>query len=235
MYTYLFLQTPSQPLELPPGILSPLDLVGNENLSAVVEPGLALGTIEQEDTQLLQAVLSHDRVIQRLFQQVPVLPLCFGTCFQGQDALMTHINQYQDFYSQQLDRLQGKAEYTLKGCPLELTSELDTTAPKPSDDPPVEPSRGRDYFLAKKQQYLQQSDRRSQQQTQWETLVAAIQRAYPDALYQPGEERLHLLVSHVRFPHLQKQLAQWQTQAFYWELNLSEPLPPYHFVQPPSP
>jgi hypothetical protein len=215
--------------------------MGKSTLAAVVEPQIALGEIEADDRQLIQAVLAHDRVIQALFQQTPVLPLRFGTCFQNRDALLNHLDQHYSHYCQQLQWFQGKAEYTLKCQPREL--EVPSIQPKPlipestpESIPESRSAKGRNYFLAKKQQFLDQSDRQARQTQELQWVIKAIQRSYPDAVHPPSEtpeERLYLLVGHRRLSHLQKQLSQWQTQAPSWELQLSEPLPPYHFVQPP--
>ena len=73
--------------------LAKLEWIESVGLAAVVEPELALETIEQDDSQLIQAVIGHDRVIQTLFQQITVLPLRFGTCFQDRESVINHFLQ----------------------------------------------------------------------------------------------------------------------------------------------
>lgn len=241
MYTYLFSYCPAESLQVPRGILGTLGWVEEGRLAAMVEPELRLGTIEHDDTRLVQAVFAHDRVIQALFEQITVLPLRFGTCFHDRQALQTHLAQHQDLYLQQLDWFTGKAEYTLKFSVPEEEDKSSTktlSAASETDNVPVKNlPRGREYFLSKKQHYMQQNDRQIRQKEQLQNLLKTVQRAYPDTVCTQPEaevERLHLLVSHARFPHLQKQLNQWQNQAPEWQLQLSDPLPPYHFVQPPK-
>jgi Gas vesicle synthesis protein GvpL/GvpF len=223
MYTYAFLLNSDTPLDLPEGIWGSLELVGLADLAALVEPDLSAESLQQSDRQLMQAVLSHDRVIQEVFQQTAVLPLRFGTYFISRQGLLDHLRSHQREYLDKLTRLQGKAEYALKLVSLSF--------PETAIDPDT---KGKDYFLAKKQRYQSQADWQQQQQTELQLLSSLIGEHYPDAVrggeVNDGVERFYLLSSQQAEPQLQEHLAFWQQQCPHWEISLGEVLPPYHFV-----
>lgn len=222
MYTYAFLMS-DVTLDLPEGIWGSLELVAVERLAALVEPELPLAVLQQTDRQLMQAVLSHDRVIQDLFQQTTVLPLRFGTCFVSRQRLLEHLQFHQQEYLEKLTQLQGKAEYAVKLTPL----------PLPEFAIPTE-VQGKDYFLAKKRRYQDQSEWQQQQQQELEQLHRLIQQRYVNAVRSnetaDGIERIYLLHPHQAEQQLQTYLADWQDQSRCWSLTLGEMLPPYHFV-----
>ncbi|MFM7425915.1 MAG: GvpL/GvpF family gas vesicle protein [Elainella sp.] len=222
MYTYAFLFNSGLLPELPEGIWGSLELIGADRLAALVEPGLSAEALQQSDRQLMQAVLSHDRVIQEVFQQTTVLPLRFGTYFISRQGLLDHLYANQQTYIDKLTQLQGKAEYVLKLNPLpfpEAAIAAETT--------------GKDYFLAKKQRYQDQTSWQQQQQAELNRLTRLLETQYVWSRAEPDStasttERIYLLADGDR--SLQEQLPTWQQQCPSWELVLGEPLPPYHFV-----
>lgn len=223
MYTYAFLQTPDLPLELPQGIAGPLQLMSCDRLAALVEPDLSFETLQADDTQLVQAVLTHDHIICQLFQQTPLLPLRFGTRFVSPMGLLTHLEAHCQDYLAKLANVAQKAEYTLKFTPLVLSTETAVSAEL----------QGRDYFLAKKRRFQNQLEQQEQQTVEWQTVVQAIAQTYPNPVLgeaQDGSQRVHLLVHHQEESQLYDQLETWQLQCPHWVLSLSEALPPYHFV-----
>lgn len=225
MYTYAFFKTPTTPLQLTEGIGGDLAVVETDTLSALVEPDLAFEAIQNDDTQLVQAVLTHDRVICDLFWQVTILPLRFGTQFLSYDRLMDHLIENRAKYLDKLNQLEGKAEYRLKLIPIEL-------------EPPANPEmngsmKGRDYFQAKKQQYQAHVDQKDQQQQEFHQILSEIEQVYPDTKLKPGPdgvEKLYLLIDKREEMTLYQHLSAWQDQYPHWELGLGEALPPYHFV-----
>lgn len=222
MYTYAFLFNSGLLPELPEGIWGSLDLIGADRLAALVEPGLSAEALQQSDRQLMQAVLSHDRVIQEVFQQTTVLPLRFGTYFISRQGLLDHLYANQQTYIDKLIQLQGKAEYVLKLNPLPFPEAAIATE-----------TTGKDYFLAKKQRYQDQSNWQQQQQAELDRLNRLLEerhtwtRAGSDPAASPTE-RIYLLAE--SNSSLLEQLPDWQQQCPSWELSLSDPLPPYHFV-----
>ena len=223
MYTYAFFKTSTTLLQLSQGIAGDLTVVKTSTLSALVEPDLEFEAIQKDDTQLVQAVLAHDRAICNLFWQVTILPLRFGTLFLSNDLLIAHLIEHRDKYLSKLNQLEGKAEYRLTLTPLE------------SEAPPNVNSslKGRDYFQAKKQQFQAELDQKDQQQYEFHQILSTIEQGYPDAKLKAGAdgvEKLYLLVDKREEMKLYQHLSQWQGQYPHWEMGLGEALPPYHFV-----
>jgi hypothetical protein len=222
MYVYALLRSSTVPTSLPDGITSALQIVGDEQLAAVVEPNLSLETLQQDDQRLVQAVLRHDHVIQMLFSQTTVLPLRFGTCFFSQESLVAHLNTQQQQYLEKLVWLEGKAEYTLKCIPHVLP-----------DLPIPAAAKGKDYFLAKKQQYQAQLEWQSNQKEEMKELIGAIAKIYPAYLLENSTsdlEKIHFLGDLNNATMLDQALERWHANCPHWDLELSEALPPYHFV-----
>ncbi|MBD2773088.1 GvpL/GvpF family gas vesicle protein [Iningainema tapete] len=221
-YTYAFLETPVAALELPYGIGSRVLIISNAGISALVEPKVSLESLQNDDEQLIQAVLSHDCVIRELFRQTTILPLRFGTSFTAKESLLTYLESHAQEYLEKIRQLSGKAEYILKFIPKTL------------DEPVVTPEvGGRQYFLAKKQRYQTQQDFQIAQNMEWNQIVELITQIYKSAIVvQPqGEEaRIFLLVSRQDEPLLAEQFLTWQQACSRWELQLGEALPPYHFI-----
>jgi hypothetical protein len=222
MYTYAFCKISSTSLILPEGIANSIQVVGNGELSALVEPALDLEAIQAEDDRLLQAVLIHDRVLRTFFQQTTILPLRFGTQFVSLEGLQQHLQAHQTQYLAKLTQLTGKAEYTLKLNPTENSDSL------------ISPNAtGKQYFLAKKQHYQNQLAQQQQQQVEFQQMLHTIAQLYPDfVLVEPsdGTKRVYLLGDRQKETELQQQLHDWQTLCPHWDLQLGEALPPYHFV-----
>ncbi len=223
MYVYAFLPSSVVPLELPDGIESPVQLIAEAGLTAVVEEGLNLEHLQQSDNRLMQAVLLHDRVIRELFSQTALLPLRFGTHFVSKEALVSHLQANGRSYLELLHHLADKAEYTLKLTPLDPPEEEEATSE----------GRGRDYFLAKKRRFQAFQDHKQQQQDELEQIKEAIAQMYPGAVYSAVKddvERVHLFVPRRLELALLEQLSEWQGRSPHWQVELSEALPPYHFV-----
>ncbi|WP_017715011.1 GvpL/GvpF family gas vesicle protein [Kamptonema formosum] len=222
VYTYAFLKIPATPLELPAGIAGKVELVRRDSLAALVELGLCLDEINHDDRQLMLAVVSHDRVIREVFRQTAVLPLRFGTCFVSVGGVLAHLLARQEEYLQKLEVFAGKAEYMLKFIPLS----------PPVSEVPSE-ARGKQYFLAKKQRYQTQQDFQSQQAAQWQEVQRLIAQVYSHAaagLAVDSTERIYLLGAREGEAKLKDLVQAWQQVCTHWELQLGEPVPPYHFV-----
>jgi hypothetical protein len=222
MYTYALFKTPKTDLLFTEGIAGSLRVVGTKHLSALVESEIDLEAMQQDDSQLVQAVLTHDRVICDLFWQRTILPLRFGTCFVSEESLLQYLELHQDQYLLKLEQFEGKAEYRLKLTPAEIPMTL-----------PESDLTGKDYLLSKKKRFKEQTEQRSQQQQALKGLLSAIATTYPNYILneaQEGIEKLYLLVDRQAEGKLYENLQLWQVQCRDWELMLSEALPPYHFV-----
>lgn len=221
MYTYAFLPI-SNTLDLPEGISGSLQLVTVDQLAALVEPELSLESLQTSDDVLMRAVLYHDQVIREVFEQTPVLPLRFGTCFVSRQGLMEHLGTHRAEYLEKLEQLSGQAEYLLKLKPI-----------PPPENPISVNLKGREYFLAKKQHYQNQTEWQNRQQAELETLKLFITQHYPNVVQTEateGIERIYLLSDRVNEAHLKEQAKEWQMRSSYWDVSLGGALPPYHFV-----
>jgi hypothetical protein len=225
MYTYAFFKTPTTTLQFNEGIAGNLEIITTRGVSALVEPEFEFETIEKDDTQLVQAVLTHDRVICDLFWQVTILPLRFGTQFLSRDRLLRHLSENANKYLEKLNQLEGKAEYRLKLTPIEVELPM---------NPGMNGSlKGRDYFEAKRQQFQTQLSQQDLQQQELQKILSEIEQTYPDLMRKPGSdgvEKLYLLVDKHEEMRLYQHLQEWQQRFPHWELGLGEALPPYHFV-----
>ena len=226
MYTYAFCQTPLAPLELPQGIAATVQVVTVDQVAAIVEPAVSLEPLQQDDTLLVQAALAHDRVVRSLCLQTTILPLRFGTCFSSLQGLSVHLETYQQAYLSQLAYLNGKAEYTLKLMPVE-----------PPDAVIAPEIKGKNYFLAKKQQYQQQLSYQQQQQAAIGQIEQAVLQDYPEYCCSQdaaGVKAMHLLVNRDREQQLCDFIQALQQQYPQLQLVLGAALPPYHFVSSAS-
>ena len=221
-YTYAFLNTPVADLELPLGISDRIFLIDNAGISAVVEVGVSLESIQNDDEKLTQAVLSHDRVICELFGQTTVLPLRFGTYFASKESLLTHLESHGEEYLKKLHQLDGKSEYILKFIPQTL------------EEPTIaNETGGRQYFLAKKQRFKTQQEFDNLQAAEWDNAVEQITEIYKSAIVvKPENEaaRIYICVSLEEENILAEQFITLQKACPRWELQLTEALPPYHFI-----
>ncbi len=220
MYIYAFFHASTPPLNVLAGIAGEVQVVENGQLSALVEPDLEIEVLQTDNSHLVQVVLTHDRMICELFRQTTILPLRFGTCFVSQESLLEHLGTHQNSYLAKLARLESKAEYRLKLTPCEL----------PVSAPPG--VKGKQYFLAKKQQY-QDQQAQQEQRSQLAQVLASISKTYDDyhiTEVKEGVEKLYLLVDRQQETQLYQQLQEWQNQSSHWELMLGEALPPGHFV-----
>ncbi|MEH2109294.1 GvpL/GvpF family gas vesicle protein [Nostoc sp.] len=223
IYAYALLIPTASPLVLPFGMERNTELVYSSGLAAIVEPEISLEAIQATDERLLQAVLNHDRVIRELFQQTPLLPLRFGRGFTSVEKLLNHLEKHQEQYLEALTHLADKVEYTLKMTPCDLLDESDNIDAK-----------GKAYLLAKKQRYQTQQAFQAQQCEQWELLSQLILKTYTNVICETRQSdvrQIHFLAQRNDSTLSTQQFSLWQVQCSHWQLALSEPLPPYHFLE----
>ncbi|MBD2355720.1 GvpL/GvpF family gas vesicle protein [Tolypothrix sp. FACHB-123] len=222
IYTYAFLKTSHIPLTLPTGNLGQLCLIHGSGISAVVEQGISLESVQDNDEEVIKMVLAHDRVICELFHQTTVLPLRFGTSFTSVDTLLHHIEVHSQEYREKLENIQGKTEYTLRLVPQIFKEPVKATI-----------GGGRDYFLAKKQHFEQQKTFMISQTDEKSSLINLITEIYQSSvvIQNKGEEiRIYILISDQDKALFLEQFYIWQTACPSWDFFLGEGLPPYHFV-----
>ncbi|MDR9404694.1 MAG: GvpL/GvpF family gas vesicle protein [Halothece sp. Uz-M2-17] len=222
LYTYCFISSPAKILSLPQGFRGELQMIENRAIAAVVEPDLPKAELEEDDQKLVQAVVHHDWVICEIFKAVPVLPLRFGTYFRDETDLHSHLDASHRSYQQTLTALTGKVEVTLKLTPIPFSEERSSSTEK-----------GKAYLKAKKQQYQQQKNYQQQQQAALATFQEEIKKTYSQMVHdEPKEntERFYFLIDNERFSNFWQEIEQWKPTLCSWTINISEPLPPYHFL-----
>ncbi len=221
IYLYSICPRPAQPLVLPLGLAEPTQIIAVNNVAAVVETGVDLAALQTDEPRLLNAVLSHDRVICELFQHTPLLPLRFGTQIASIKHLREHLISQEADYTAKLKILAPKAEYQVKLIAAEVAA-----------PPLAEGLTGREYFLAKKQRLQDQTAAQEQQQAELAQLLDRLYSDYGDSIESEapaGEARIYVLVD--RDDHtLPQWIEEMRSHSPHWTLILSEPLPPYHFV-----
>jgi len=197
-------------------------MIENGAIAAVVEPALPRDELEKDDQKLVQAVIHHDWVICELFRETLVLPLRFGTYFRGEEDLRSHLTFHGQNYHQKLAALAGKVELTLKLTPIPFSD----TNPSPTE-------KGKAYLQAKKQRYQKQSHYERQQQAALEQFQTEITQTYPQLICgnpQENTERFYVLIDSAAFSDFSEKLKAWQQALPSWTIEVSDPLPPYHFL-----
>lgn len=221
LYTYAFLEEPDLLLQLPQGYQGQVLLINTQSLAAIVEPGVPAETFNNDDQKLIDMAICHDRVICEVFLQITVLPLRFGTCFASEKMLVNHLESQGKEYKEKLSKIQGKEEITLKITPITIP-----------ESAPIK-GKGKDYFLAKKQQYQNQQEFNTNQWQEKQKLLEIIQAEnHWDIVIQEQEQstKIHFLINTENRSDILEQFLYWQESCPRWDLTLGESLPPYHFI-----
>lgn len=223
LYTYCFVSSPNFNLALPQGFLKGLQLIEQNAIAAVVEPELPIDELEENDQTLMQAVLHHDWVVCEIFRKNTVLPLRFGTYFQDEQDLRKHLASYAQKYEEQLQNLAGKLELTLKLTPIPFSQNRSS----------LKAGKGKAYLKAKKQQYQEKNTYQHQQQQALKDFEAKLAEICPNLIHgepQESTERFYLLMNQADLDIFSEQIEQWQQKLTSWEIEVSDSLPPYHFL-----
>ncbi len=229
IYTFAILLAPA-PSDLLMGLTGkPIQYLQSDRLIAAIEPNVDIEALKLLPEQsLMQAIVHHDRLICELFNQRTLLPLRFGTAFVSISALETYLKDESERLLASLQRLDGYAEFLITGSAI---------APK------VEASvnlKGKDYLLAKRSQYLQQEQWRSQLQEEVLDYRQTLIDSLNSDLYTPefqhvetqGSEdvRVYALLPRSQVVFLQDSVRSWEEEHSHWQISWSEALPPYHFL-----
>jgi hypothetical protein len=234
LYVFAILAAPAPDQEIT-GINKPIAYIQVDNLLAAYEPDIDIEALKRsEQAELLAVIVQHDRITAELFAQQTLLPLRFGTAFVSEAALRNYLQDSQAQLSDRLNQLSGYGEYLLKG-------QLEQAEVKPDTN-----LKGREYLLAKKQQYedLQQAQQRQKEQ---QSQLIELLRSHTSQLDQDEQGdrdylqiattqeaedlRVYLLLTQTQAEQLNLALQQWLEDYPAWQLTLSEPLPPYHFAE----
>lgn len=222
VYAFAFLRCPDTPLSLPLGINTSVEVTCVGDIAALTESGIAIEALQHDDNSLMQAILAHDRVLRAVFEQTVILPLRFGTCFVDGDRLVEHLQNNAPDYRKTLNELTGKAEYMLKAIPIEQEE-----AAMPTE------TQGKAYLLEKKRRYQAQFAYQQSQKEELDDLLQTVTQTYRSHLSDsPNSDvtKINVLCDRQEEDTLLSQVQQWRDRYRAWELNLSEALPPYHFI-----
>lgn len=222
IYLYALCPNLLDPPQFPAGIGSKaVELLTVDQVGAIIERDIDVAQLKTDDARLMDAVLAHDRVLGYCFDQMPLLPLRFGTQFKDVASIQAFLQAQGQVYAHKLETLKAKAEYLLK------------LSPKLPEIPPVSTElKGRDYFLAKKARLQAQTAAAEQQAAELQEFLASLEAAGIPLVQSPPqgtEERLHILLTRER-EATQSLVEQWQEKLSTWQLEHSDPLPPYHFA-----
>jgi hypothetical protein len=229
IYTFAILLAPA-PANLPLGIMGkPIQYLQSDLLIAAIDPDVDIEALKLLPEQsLMQAIVHHDRLICELFNDRTLLPLRFGTAFVSISALETYLQEENEKLLASLQRLDGYAEFLITGSAIAPKSEVATNL------------KGKDYLLAKRSQYLQQEQWRSQLQQEVLDYRQTLINNLDLELYKPefqhvetqGSEdvRVYVLLPRSQVEDLQDALRSWEDQYTHWQISWSQPLPPYHFL-----
>jgi len=229
IYTFAILLAPA-PSDLPLGLTGkPIQYFPSDRLIAVIEPDVDIEALKLLPEQsLMQAIVHHDRLICDLFNDRTLLPLRFGTAFVSIEALETYLEVESEKLFASLERLDGYAEFLITGTAI--ASKVEAAANL----------KGKDYLLAKRSQYLQQEQWRSQLQEEVITYRKVITDNLNSEIYKPefqhveiqGSEdvRVYALLPRSQVEQLQTTLRSWEAEHSHWQISWSQALPPYHFL-----
>jgi hypothetical protein len=229
LYTFAILFAPA-PDASPLGLTGkPIEYLQCDRLIAAVERDVDIEALKLLPEQsLMQVIIQHDRLICELFNQRTVLPLRFGTAFVSISALETYLQTESERLLARLQRLEGYAEFLITGSAIAPKTEAATNL------------KGKDYLLAKRSQYLQQEQWRSQLEQDVLAYRQTITENLNPELYQPefqhvetqGSEdvRVYALLPRSQVEFLQDALRSWEEKHSHWQISWSQPLPPYHFL-----
>jgi len=228
IYTFAILLAPIPQIQLPGIRAQAIAYIQVGNLVAAVESGLNVEELKSSSEEILiQAVVSHDRLICQLFKHHALLPLRFGTAFISEQALQDYLTTQDQALSDRLQRLNGYAEYLVKA----------TVTSQSSPDLQEGNLKGKDYLLAKRRQYLQQQEFQAQRQQEYQALLAIIQASGQNSLQvelatpQAGETlRAYVLATTAEIVNLKQTIQNLQIQFPHWSLEISDRLPIYHFA-----
>jgi hypothetical protein len=235
LYTFAFFSDPV-PQANPPGINGNIKYLQVGNLVAAIEPDLDVqGLREVSEEVLLKAVLSHDRVICELFQDRTLLPLRFGTAFVSEAALRDYLHAHGRELSDRLQKLQNYAEYPIKAKFRSRSSQQDSSQTEAKPE-----LKGKEYLLAKRDFYIQQQESRSLQQQECEDLINLL-NAISVELEHPTKPRISeqqnwdelrafMLLKPGQLDLLQTAIDDWLIEHLSWQIEIADPLPPYHFA-----
>jgi len=193
------------------------------NLAALVSPFRPLDT----EAECISCALMHDAILAGYLAVGPVLPIRFGTCFSGPDAVMGQLEAHDTPMLGQLSALNGLAEYGLT---------VDNSGHEPSADRGASGLHsGRAYLEARRHQRDARQIRRAVHARALEQLSRLAAGLSHSQVPGPAKENglrcmsLSLLLDREAARKLSQALPAWQADVLGLQARLCGPWPPYSF------
>lgn len=176
-----------------------------------------------------QSVVEHARVVSECFRQGTVLPFRFGTVFESDDALRHAVRANRKTFHESLERLRGKAEMHIKVMMREDGTVLEATVPQ-------RPARVGGEYLERLHEVASRDRERQTRaravSVQVNKLLAPLEQEITCKRVDAGVliDIAHLIDANA----LQKYQNRYNSamrQFKNYEISLSGPWPPYHFMR----
>jgi hypothetical protein len=172
--------------------------------------------------------VDHARVIADCFQHSTVLPFRFGTVFNDDDSLRKSIRSNQRQFLGNIDKLRGKTEMHLK------VFVDDCSGPAVDKHQPAE-GNGREYFTNLRENAGRQRERQTRARAisfQMHRLFMPLDEEVSCRLTESG--KMMLDIAHlIDRKYVDRYLSKFSTTSTVmrqYQMQLSGPWPPYHFV-----
>jgi hypothetical protein len=177
-----------------------------------------------------QAIVEHARVVSECFRQGTVLPFRFGTVFESDDALRHAVRSNRKPFHESLERLRGKAEMHIKVMMREDGTVIEATVPQ---RPPARV--GGEYLERLHEIATRDRERQTRARAvsvQVNKLLAPLEQEITCKRVDAGVliDIAHLIDATA----LQKYQTRYNSalrQFKNYEISMSGPWPPYHFMR----
>lgn len=203
-----------------------LFLIGSRALAAVVGE-----CSDQSYDPVPSLVLSHHRVVARICEQSPALPVQFGSRMNGQDSLRTALDERYDAFSRDLERLAGKVEYGIT-VPMDDDTSASSGAGAISEAPA---QSGADYMRRRLSEYQRENQLRTRAERIRdeldEVLGTLASEWHEETMPRPGIMfRGSYLVDESMIEDFRQSVDQFRQRNSGVEAVVVGPWPPYSFV-----
>ena len=88
-----------------------------------------LETVIENPETLPELLVTHDRTIQAIFRNVPILPCRFGTVLAGPEALVRWLDEQAEALHQGLNRVRESGEWSIKLIERQDKAQKQTVTP----------------------------------------------------------------------------------------------------------